>query len=112
MLQELPTGVVSTESTTRELSADRAFSDLAVRTARKQPTRSRTASIAVGDILKLQVHAVLLATRTSDRCPHCLAFENVLLRRRQMNGASVTRQTTICDHRVHHQNLAAVVCAV
>ena len=112
MLQELSTSVVRTKGTTCQLSVDCASSDLTVRTAREQPTRSRAASIAVGDILELQVHAVLLATRTSDRCPHRLAFDNVLLRRRQLNGASVTSQTTICDHRVHHQNLAAVVWVV
>ena len=79
MLQELLTGVVSTKGTARELSVDCALSDLTSRAAREQPTCSRTASITVGDIPELQVHAVLLAAHMSDRGPHRLAFGKHLL---------------------------------
>jgi hypothetical protein len=79
MPQELLTCIVITKSTTREISVDYTFSDLTVRAAREQPTRFGAASIAVGDILRLQVHAVMLKTVLSDRVPHCLPFRVILL---------------------------------
>ncbi len=76
-------------------SLPRAFSDLALGAAGKQTSRGDPASIAVGDVLGFQNHAVMLAGELRDPDSLLRLFRRVRLSRRHMDWAATTSQSTI-----------------
>jgi hypothetical protein len=98
---------LGTESATRELLVDCTLSDFASRRAREQSPRLRTASVTVGNVLRQQVHPVLFGTHPSNCDPHRSLFQTVMLEGCQMDWATLTVQTAICDHGIHFWLFAA-----
>jgi hypothetical protein len=93
--------VLGTERTTGKISSEGTMPDFAFCAARKQSPRFRTASIAVRDILREQVHAVLLLADSGDVGPHGLLFGGILLQRCKVDWASAAIQTAITKHGIH-----------
>jgi len=101
VFQKFPAGIVSAKSAARELPIDRALSDFAFRATREHSLRLRTASIAVGDILRMQVHAVVCRADAGNVASHGLLLQRVGFQGCEMNPAAAAVQPAICYHGIH-----------
>jgi hypothetical protein len=101
MLEEQLAGIVCTECARREVPCDYTLPDFTLRTAREQSRSLSTTTIAIGNILGEQVHAILFATQPRNFSPHGMLSCRILFLRREKDWTPGTVKTAIGNRGIH-----------
>lgn len=99
--QKLVASILVAECATLDVSIDSTGPDLTTFTSGGQTTCVRTASAAIRDFVRGQVHAVLFRTEAGDGNSQGLSFRVIGFESGQMDWKTLTVQTAICNHLIH-----------
>ncbi len=101
MSPKLVASILVAECTTLDVSIDSTGPDLTTFTSGEQTACVRTASVAIRDFVRGQVHAVLFRTESGDGNSQGLSFRVIGFESGQMDWTTLTVQTAICNHLIH-----------